>query len=100
MVVKNNSAAIFFKLIDQNDEKADITVEEISRLANKYDISDILSLSNYIQTGNRDEVVLIYTLDLNTGEKKDTAKNSLDFLEHIFKHMFDKYPTYTEPMGV
>lgn len=100
MVVKNNSAAIFFKLTDQNDEKADSTVAEIARLSHKFGINDILNLNSYILTGNRDEVVLIYSLDLNTSEKKETSGNAIDFLEYVFKHMFDKYPTYTEPVGV
>lgn len=94
--ITQNLTPVFFKLIDVDQEKTEKTVKDLTELAEKLEIENILQLHNIIHTED-DGYVSVFYLNLETGMKPDIAEKALTFLEYVFKNMFHKHPAFTEP---
>jgi len=90
---------IFFQLIEQKGEKTEALINEIKRLSDKFNIYEDIRLAGITQSGtNSNENVLIYELSTTPTSNSPKSNYIIDFLEYIFQKMFDKYPSYIEPI--
>lgn len=91
-----NSAPIFFKLIDTDQDKTERTVKDLTDVSEKLGIAELLQLRSIMHTPG-DGYVSVFSLNLETGMKPDIAEKALSFMEYVFKNLFHKHPAYTEP---
>lgn len=92
----DNSVPIFFKLIDSDKDRTEKTVNDLTALAEKLEISEMLQLHDIINSSDYG-YISVFSLNLKTGMNLKTEDKALTFMEYIFKNMFHKHPAYIEP---
>lgn len=98
MSAENSNYEICFALSERRGEKTEKLIQDIKELSKKYNIYDEVTLSNItasktlLETDN----TLEYSISIASPNNKK-GENIINFLEHVTKKMFDKYPVFTEP---
>lgn len=87
---------IYFQLIEI-PAKTNKLVEEINSLTERFNLTGIVTLVHYNSAlTDNGEDVLIYKIKTKSTPKDENGENIINFLDHIFKKMFDRYPSYVE----
>jgi len=96
---ENDIFPIFLQLIEQRGDKTENLVAEIKRLSERFNIYDDVILSGIIPSNtSATENALIYQINTTPTSNSPKSGDIIDFLESIFQKMFDKYPSYVEPI--
>lgn len=79
--------------------KSQKLANEIFELSKRFNIYEIVTLADYIERGtDNGEDLLIYRIDVKPQTRSDNGEDVINFLDHVFKKMFDKFPSYVEPV--
>jgi hypothetical protein len=92
------SLPIYIQLVE-TPSKTPRLVEEIIQLSERFNLYESVTLASYTERGtDNGEDILVYRIDAKPQSRQDEGSNVINFLDHIFRKMFDKFPSFVEPV--
>lgn len=83
----------------ETPNKSQKLVQEIFELAKRFNLYEVVTLADYVERGtDNGEDLIVYRIDIHPQTRADNGEDVMNFLDHVFNKMFDKFPSYVEPV--
>jgi len=98
MSMNVDNLPLYIQLVETKAKTPQL-VEEIIQVSQRFNLYDEVSLVSVSdQETDNGEVVLVYKIQTKNNGKQEEGENVTNFLDHIFRKMFSRFPSFTEPV--